>query len=135
MNINFVCIKDGILQDVPHQLWEATTADGHSANVLVTRFLHNKLLFYSNNFFRCYLSYLSPDFVTTAFSIIGLVFFLAGVYFLVRRRIWILLVILLLAPLSPLFSFPKNNLVQGLILYSVLLLVILFGLYHSLRSK
>jgi len=134
MNINFFCTKAWILGDVPHQVWEAQTADPN-ANVLMTRFLHNKLSLYSNNFARCYLSYLSPDFINAAFTIVGLILFLAGIYFLVVKKNWRILTILLLAPLFPLFSFPESKLIQGVILYSAQGLAILAGFYYLVKNR
>lgn len=133
MNINFVCAKDWILGDVPHQIWEAVTADG-TANVLLTRFLHNKLLFYSNNFFRCYFSYLSFDFITAGFSIVGLAFFLYGIYSLISRKKWIFLFFVAIAPLFPLLQIPSDVKYRGMFLYGILGAVILCGLYCATKD-
>lgn len=133
MNINFVCTKTWILQDVPHQIWEAQTSDWNS-NTLITRFFHNKFLFYANNGLRCYLSYLSPDFIAAAFTIIGLALFITGLYFLVRRKKYPLLTILIAAPMSPLLSVPKQATNQAAIIYGAILSVILFGVFETITG-
>lgn len=137
MNFNFSCDIGHIKLDVPHQLWEATTADGH-ANTFLTRFLHNTPSFYGSNFFKCYLSYLSPDFINQTFSLIGLVLFGLGLWYLVVNKKWPILIFLLIAPLSPLFDLPSSGLAQTTILYTVLILVMCFGvknLFIWLKQK
>lgn len=126
MIFNFSCDIGHIRNDVPHQLWEATSADGN-ANTLLTRFLHNTPSFYANNFLRCYLSYLSPDFLNQTFTILGLILFCLGLWYLVVHKKLIVISLLLFAPLSPLFDIPSNGLFQTIILYSVLVLVMIFG--------
>src|SRR3989338_5374862 len=133
MNFNFLCTKDWILGDVPLQLWEATPAYGPTANALLTRFLHNKPMFYLDNFLRCYLSYLSADFLVKAFSLLGLGLFIFGVYQAIRQRRKWLLSIVLMTPLFPLFQFPAANLAQGVLLYGSQLALILFGLQQLIK--
>ncbi|MBI3558884.1 hypothetical protein HY085_00650 [Candidatus Gottesmanbacteria bacterium] len=125
MNINFVCNYSWILGDVPHQIWEAQTADG-SANTLLTRFFHNKLAFYLNNFARCYFSYLSPDFLTKAFTLIGLILFIVGLYFAISQRKHLLLILICLAPIFALLDIPS-------VLYVIQSLVILSGAYEIIK--
>lgn len=126
MIFDFSCDIGHIKNDVPHQLWEAISADGN-ANTLVTRFLHNTPSFYANNLLRCYLSYLSPDFINQTFTILGLILFGLGLWYLIINKKWLILIWLLAAPLSPLFDIPNNGLFQTIILYSVLVLVMIFG--------
>lgn len=125
--VSFSCDIGHIRNDLPHQLWEATTADGN-ANTLVTRFFHNTPAFYANDLLKCYLSYLSPDFLNQTFTIFGLILFGLGLWYLVIRRRWLILTILLLAPISPLFDLPGSGLAQTIILYGAESLVMFFGI-------
>lgn len=127
MIFDFSCDLGHIQNDVPHQLWEAISADSGSP-LWLTRLLHNKPLFYANNFLKCYLSYLSPDFLNKTFSLLGLILFGLGLWHLVTNKRWVVLTILLLAPLSPLFDQPPSGLAQTIILYSAEILVMLYGL-------
>ncbi len=130
MSTDFTCNWEWIKLDVPHQIWEAQTADGIRAHTFLTRLFHNKFLFYPDNILRCYLSYLSPDFITGAFSFIGMVFFLAGVFYLVFNRRWLLLAVLLIVPLLPLFKIPNNISAEAVILYVVEGLVIIYAVWQ-----
>ncbi len=133
MSFDFICSRDRILLDVPYQIWEAQSADG-GLNVFLTRLFHNKLLFYGSNFFRCYLSYFSPDFIARVFTIFGLIFFLLGVWYLISRKKRFLAILFLLVPLSPLFQIPDTVSVQAGILFSGFGLVMIFGLVSAVKS-
>lgn len=138
MNINFLCTKDWIFRDVPLQMWEATTADGVGATVWLTRFLHNKPLFYLNNFLRCYLSYLSFDFLAKTLSILGLALFIFGLYQAIRLKKYFLISIVLISPIFPLLGLPDGNVYQGILLYGSQAILILFGLlqlYNTVIKK
>ncbi len=126
MTFDFSCDIGHIRNDLPHQLWEATTADGN-ANTLVTRFFHNTPSFYTNDLLKCYLSYLSPDFLNQTFTILGLLLFALGLWHLVVNKKWLLIIFLLLAPLSPVFDIPQSGLAQTIILYAAEILVMIFG--------
>lgn len=132
MNIDFVCNKTWIFGDVWHQIWEAQTADGLRVPLEVTRLLHNKFFFYANNFSRCYFFYLSPDFVAAAFTIVGLLFFLIGLWYLVIEKKWFVLILLLSAPLLPLFEIPREKIQQGIVLYFIEGAIVVFGVYRLL---
>lgn len=127
MIFDFSCDIGHIQNDLPHQLWEAVSADGN-ANTLLTRFFHNTPSFYGSNLLKCYLFYLSPDFLNQTFTFIGLVLFGLGLWRLVINKRWKIIILVLLAPLSPLFDVPNNGLIQTIILYSALVLVMLFGI-------
>ncbi len=126
MIFDFSCDIGHIQNDLPHQLWEAISADGH-ANTLLTRFLHNTPSFYGSNFLKCYLFYLSPDFINQTFSLIGLILFGLGMWYLVVNKKWPITAFLLIAPLSPLFDIPSDGLAQTIIIYCALILVMFFG--------
>ncbi len=60
----FHCTHLAILTDVPLQLWEVITTDGTTTTpIWVTRLFHNKPLFFTINYFKCYFNYLSPHFL------------------------------------------------------------------------
>lgn len=105
MNTDFFCTASRISRDLPHQIWEAQTADG-IVNPLITRFFHNKLFFYLNNYLRCYLSYLSLDYIANVITFAGMVLYVFGIWHLVSRKSkWI--VVILLTPLFPLLEWPR----------------------------
>lgn len=132
MSIDFACTSEWIKLDVPHQIWEAQSADGGAGSVLWTRLLHNKVLFYASNYLRCYLAYLSPDFVNRVFSALGLIFFLVGIWYALTRKNLLVLGFALLAPLPPLFLYPKFSAVTGVYL-GLIVLVQLYGFYQAAR--
>src|SRR5574340_1691862 len=127
MVFEFSCDIGHIRNDVPHQLWEAITADGN-ANTLLTRFLHNTPSFYANDLLRCYLSFFSPDFLNQAFTFLGLLLFGFGLWYLITHKKWRILIVVVLVPLLPLFDLPSSGFAQVAILYSLWLLVMVFGL-------
>ena len=127
MIFDFSCDIGHIKNDVPGQIWEAITAGGR-INPLVARFLHNTPSFYANNLLRCYLYYLSPEFINQTFTFAGLILFGLGLWHLVINKRWGIIILLLLVPFSPLFDFPSDGLIQTIILYSGLVIVMLFGM-------
>ena len=127
MNFDFSCNIGHIKLDLPHQMWEAISADGN-ANTLVTRFFHNTPSFYANNLLRCYLSYFSPEFINQVFGLVGLGLFGLGLWILIAGKRRGLLILILLAPLSPLLELPRSNKFQGIIIYGAILVVIFFGI-------
>ncbi len=73
-------------------------------------------------------NWFSPDFINQTFTLLGLVLFGLGFWHLVVNRKWIILTFLLIAPLSPLFDLPSSGFSQTIILYSMEILVMIFGL-------
>lgn len=134
MNFNFTCIGSRIKIDLPGQIWEAQTYDP-SGQTFLTRAFHNKASFVADNYFRCYLSYFSPEFVTSAFSIIGLILFLVGLYYIFVKKQWKLLALLLVAPLFPLFEIPQNVAIRAIIIYVALISVMVYGIWSFLKRK
>lgn len=134
MNFNFSCIGSRISLDLPHQIWEAQSYDP-PGQIWVTRLFHNKIAFLANNYSRCYLSYFSPEFLTAAFSILGLILFLIGVYFLISRRNRWFLAVLLAAPLPALFEFPTFVPLRAVIIYGVELLVMGYGIVSLVKMR
>src|SRR3990172_8445263 len=70
--------------DLPLRMEEAITMDGGQKPIL-TRFFHNKALFYGTSLTQCYLEYLTPPLLFSFLSPIGLLFFLFGFYFCATR--------------------------------------------------
>ena len=131
MNFDFSCDIGHIKLDLPHQMWEAISADGN-ANTLVTRFLHNTPSFYANNLLRCYLSYFSLEFINQAFSFVGLILFLNGLWQLVINKRWKFLLLVLVAPLFPTFDLLENSYLHGFIIYGAISIVMVFGIKRIL---
>jgi hypothetical protein len=99
----FWCNSSWIFQDVPHQIWEAQTSDGHTFPFIV-RFFHNKVFFYLNNFLRCYFYPWSTDAVSTAFTAVGVFLLYFSIYKVVTLRKKKLFLIFTLSSLVPLFN-------------------------------
>ncbi len=128
MNFDFTCTQPRILLDLPHLIWEMQTGDGQGG-VLLTRFLHNWPLFLANNLLRCYLSYFSPDYLAGTVTIIGVILFSIGLMTLIHKHQWLWLLLVLAAPLSPLFEFPVNSTIRGLLLWGSWGLTIAVGIF------
>ena len=133
------CDFFALKMDVPLQIQEAITMD-KGQNPLLTRFFHNKPLFYGVNFTQCYFKYFHPYFLILLLHIFGFIFFLPGIYFLLEnwRRLMakILLFSLFITPLLNIFISPTKR--GGVILLAVILWVVSFyGLWSlsKLRYK
>ncbi len=133
MNFNFSCISSRILLDLPHQIWEAQSFDP-AGQIFLTRLFHNKILFLLNNYLRCYLSYFSPEFITNAFTVIGLGFFLLGLYYVITKRQWVILATLLTAPIFPLFEIPSTVVIRGAAIYLAIILVMGYGIWSLVKK-
>lgn len=132
MNFDFSCNIGHIQLDVPHQIWELSTAQG-SANPLFVRFLYNKLTFFATNIVRCYTHYLSPEFLNQTYTIFGLVLYLVGVYYLVKNKKKISLTVLLIAPLFPLSELGPL-LFRAAVIYLSQIAIMLYGFIKIVKS-
>lgn len=128
MNIDLNCDRFAVAREVPLLVPEAQAAD-QGASTFLTRFLHNKLTFYTNGYSKCYLSYLSPDTITTMFSIFGLALFLVGLYALIKRKKWFILGSLLVGPALPLSPISLDRSLVTVVMYVPQLLTIIVGLF------
>ncbi len=126
MSFEFVCIGSRIGIDLPGQIWEGNAYNPLN-QVILSRLLYNKYLFIVDNYARCYASYFSPEFLTTAFTIFGLVLYLIGVYFLIRSKNKSLIALLLISPLVPLFELGPVHF-RAAVIYVSQVLVMLYGL-------
>lgn len=133
MNFEFACTIGWMVGDIPHQLWEAQTALGN-ASPLVTRFLFNKVGFYFNNFLRCYLSYFSFDYILINFTGLGLLAFISGVYFAWSNHKFLIITLLIVAPLFPLMEIPKNIRIRELLFMIPICAVMFYGIVCCLKS-
>jgi len=127
MNINYICSVDSVIRDVPMQLWELSTNDGRAGQgPEIVKLFHNKFFVYPSNFFDCYLSYLFPRYVYQNFSIIGLILFFLGIYFLVINKNIRILFLLLFAPVIMMLFFPS---IYFTLIY---VLIMVYGLVYSI---
>lgn len=108
MNSDFWCTKTWVFQDLPHQIWEAQTADGHVSSLLV-RFFHNKVFFLLNNLTRCYFTYWSVDTLSSIFTVIGALFCFYGLYKLVEQKKRLILFFILLGPILTFLEIPNRQ--------------------------
>jgi len=134
MNTNLFCSISWVIRDVPLQIWEAETVGGHAGPVILTRLFHNKILFYLNNLSRCYLSYLSPDFIFNCVTIIGALLVYIGIYFLVRQKKYLLILIFLSGPLFPLLEITNNSEFRMAVLLADFIFVAIFGANYLAKS-
>lgn len=103
------CTHQGILQDVPHQIWEGIVSASDAGLPLhLIRLLHNKPRYFLSNYTQCYLHYLSPKFFYDQLGLLGLsIFVILSIWFfhLIKRKHYRLpLLVLILYPLIMLFE-------------------------------
>lgn len=123
---NFTDLRIGI----PLKIQEAITMDG-GQNTLLTRFFHNKPLFYSTGFTQCYLKYFDLNFLLSILSPFGFLFSLLGFYHFLKnwnhKLVKILLIIFLLAPIVNISEFYKN--LSIILFMSMVWITSLYGLW------
>jgi hypothetical protein len=128
ININFECNLTTVFQDWPNLVWETQTGGGFG-QALIARILHSKFFVFSADITRCYFRYLSPEVVTQWFTLIGAALYLVGLYFLLVRKKFPLLLLFLLTPVLVIFKFPLEFFYLGVIG------VIVFGLVNLIWRK
>lgn len=133
MNFEPICSISGINLDIPLLIWELETGD-NSGSVFITRLLHNKLVVAGNSYLGCYTSFFSPEVVTSIFGILGLALFIIGIYFLISKRHFKILAILLILPIISITQITTPFINRKVILVALHLFVILFGLHYSVIS-
>src|SRR3989304_6908059 len=109
-------------RDIQLKLWEAHTLDGPTYPVILSRFFNNKIYLYSTDVVKRYLQHFSLDFLTvkgdsqTPFNLHGMgtvylpeiLFFLIGLYYLVKNRTKKIIAVfsyLLVSPIASSFTF------------------------------
>lgn len=131
------CDFKAVMIDVPLQLQEAVTMDG-GQNPLLTRFFHNKLLFYTTNLTQCYLKYFQPAFLVSLIGFFGFFLLVFWVYliFVKKRKFMSNYVILipLIIPLLYLLGFIHSWFLFLLLFSLNLWLIILLGSFSLLEQ-
>lgn len=133
MNIDFACDRFNVAREVPLLINEAQRADP-IGNILLTRFLHNKLTFNMSGYFECYTSYLSPESISKVFTLFGLFLFLIGLYYLVKNKRWLLAGTILIGPALPLLPLSFDHRFIAGVMYLPQLLMILIGLVTGIEK-
>jgi hypothetical protein len=133
MNFEFTCIASRITIDLPGQIWEAQALNPPN-QVILSRLLYNKYLLILSNYTRCYVTYFSPEFLTTTFTVLGLVLYLVGVYFVIKNKNKSLIAILLISPLIPLFELGPV-LFRAATIYFTQVAIMFYGLIKLKPSK
>lgn len=80
-------------------LFYEQTIDGSGQNVLITRFLHNKVGIFTSQIAKCYLEYFNPVNVFLSTGIYGLMFLLYFAYKVFSQRLVLLGAVLLFPPI------------------------------------
>lgn len=127
------------------QRLEQKFAETRNLPLLVTRAIHNKPVEYGLDFLRRYTSHFNPDFlfflgdpIRPRYRVpdqgqllwVSLPFLLIGLYQVVRKRYWWLLVWLLLAPLPAALTFETPSAIRSILM--ILPLSVITGLGASL---
>lgn len=101
-----VCNNFTANQAIPPRIFFETTMDGSTQNTYLTRFYHNKLGIYLSEFSRCYSNVFDPNFVYDSLGLVGLIAYFAAIYYIIVKKIWILITLALLLPLLPFLNAP-----------------------------
>lgn len=133
MNFNLSCDRYSIGTLVPLLIQEAQSADGN-ISPLVARLLHNKVGFWISGTSQCYLSYFSPEFILSTFTLVGLIFFLLGLWLMIKKRKFAILLFVSTGPLPFITSVFHNNIIAASYLYFCQLILIGIGLIDFARS-
>ena len=111
--------------------------------IWLTRAFHNKVEAYGRDIIWRYFSHFDPAFLFFSgdplrpryrvpnlgqLMLISLPFFLAGLYFLIKKKIWPILVFLLIAPLPAALSFETPSSVRAIFMIIPLAVIIALGL-------
>jgi hypothetical protein len=100
------CNLDTAKLAIEPRIFQETTIDGPKQNVILTRFLHNKLGIYGSELSRCYFNSLDPNFISKNLSLIGLVSILFLLYRLQSQKNFAAIFAFLFLPLLPILGFP-----------------------------
>lgn len=100
-----ICNLDTAKQAIPPRIFAEQTIDGKDQNILLTRFLHNKIGIYASEFSRCYANVFDPNFIYHTVGAIGLVTWVYFVYAVAKRRLYPIIAILAVLPILPFLKF------------------------------
>lgn len=81
---NLTCNLSTINDSVPGQIWSAVTASEDRLPIWMVRILHNKLRYYSVNYYQCYTHYLSPKTLVDQLGLVPLIIFILTLFILCR---------------------------------------------------
>lgn len=118
-----ICNFKTATQALAPRIFAEQTVDGHDQPVLVTRFLHNKVGIFANEFSRCYFNVLDPNFVYHSVGLIGIIFWLYFSYQIIVKKRWLMLSMFLVVPVLPFLRFPPQIVVYWHKLFAIIGLV------------
>jgi len=90
------------------RIFAEQTIDGPGQLVLITRIFHNKIGILLSEFGKCYFNLLDPNFIYGSTGILGIVPWFYFAYQIFKRKIFLPIVIFILAPIAPFFYFPVS---------------------------
>ncbi|GEM_PF-5815419 len=100
-----ICNVNTAKQAIPPRIFYEQTIDGKDQNILLTRFLHNKIGIYASEFGKCYANVFDPNFIYHLLGAIGLVTWFYFVYLIAKRRLYPIIAILAVLPMLPFLKF------------------------------
>lgn len=101
-----VCNLQTIGQVLPLRIFAEQTIDGSYQPVLLTRFFHNKVGIFLNEFARCYFNVFDLNFVAGSIGFLGLLLILVALYQLIITKKFIFLGVFLITPLFSILALP-----------------------------
>lgn len=107
------CNIDTAFLALKPRIFAETTADGIGQNPIMTRFFHNKVGILSSEFARCYFNLIDPYYLYQTLGLIGFFSWLYLGYFLISRKLWPQLLMLLLFPVLSIIHFVPTFLMIG----------------------
>ena len=134
--------------NVRANLWEAQIIS-QGQPVLYTRFLHNKVEAYTRDILQRYFSHFNPEFLFFEGNIerekskvpysgmllwTSLPFFAIGLYSLIKKKIWPVLIFLIISPIVSAITFGATNSVRSIYTTAGLAVICGLGLLVSLKS-
>lgn len=115
--------------DVSLKTIDAIHSDGHTS-VNITRFIHNKLTIGIQQAFIEYISFFDTTLIAQVISPLGLMSLIAGIYYLIRKKQTVFLLLGLLLLLLPFVEIFMNTKVSfSLFAFSDLIIMVIISLY------
>lgn len=110
-----VAVKNPVLPDfcnvdtakgaIPPRIHFEQTVDGRSQNIFITRFIHNKVGIFVNEFGLCYLAIIDLNYLAASLGLVGMFFWLYLFYRSVLNKNWKILALIALVPLFAFFNY------------------------------
>ena len=120
-----ICNIQTATQALPPRIFFEQTIDGSSQPILLTRFLHNKLGIFSSEIARCYFNVLDPNFILKTVGLIGFITLLYFLYKIILNKNYVLLILFLVLPISPIFGISPLIVVYPYKLFAIIGLLLL----------